>query len=252
MAIAHSVLTPVVLVPARTKGTYGVGEVITLGRTLHPGTATLADFGGALTWRVTKGRGVVTGNDNAGNATYTAPDIASEVTVSLLRNDTQARVASASFKVIAPSGVSFIRHVGPVLHTNGTASAGFRADNRLLPRGVSYQNIEIREGAFKGKGTGSYANEDGREHEVGAWGVGTVANGNQIAGFDTVRSDDTLAPFVPGTFEWYIPWSYRVLPAGTEHIFTYITHKEDINALGHVTITKGGVTVSANVGDPTA
>jgi hypothetical protein len=55
---------------------------------------------------------------------------------------------------------------------------------------------------------------------------------------------------VAGTFEWYIPWQYRVPPNGNAHTFEWITHKQEINALGRVSITKGGITVAFSVNDP--
>lgn len=255
MALAKPVLTPVVAIPNQlNRKKFGVGEVVTLSCVITGGT--IASFGGAISWRAVSGSGVVTGNDNLGNATYTAGSIGGSAKLEIIRNDTKAAIASVTMNIIAPTGIKFIR--GPnmgVLHTNGVAGAGFEAIQHLLPAGVSYQNIEIREGSFKAKATGSYAAEDGRDHATGAWGVGTVANGNVVAGFDTVRSADIAAPYVPGTFEWYIPWQYRVLPAikanDPPKTIEYITHKQEINALGHVTITKGGITVSANVGDPT-
>jgi len=255
MAVIKSVLTPQVAVvgqPNRKK--FGVGEIIDLSCIIRGGN--IADFGGLISWKVHSGGGAISGNDNAGNATYTAGDLGATVSLKVIRNDTKKDIHSVTIHIVAPTSIKFIR--GPnqgVLHTNGLAGAGFEAYQNLLPAGVSYENIEIREGSFKSKGTGSYKHEDARVHATGAWGVGTVSNNNQIAGFDTVRAGDVNPPYEKGTFEWYIPWQYRLIPAikanAPVHTISYITHKQEINSLGNVTITKGGITVSANVNDPT-
>lgn len=233
----------------RTKATYGVGEVINLGVRISPGTATVADFGGVLNWAVQSGGGAVTGNTGLGGAVYTAPDTEqSAVKLVLKRPDTQAIVFTTTIKIVRPTGVKFSRHDNVLLHTQGFAGAGFRADIQLLPTGVSFNNVQVREGSFKAKGTGAYANEEGREHATGPWM--NVANHNDVQGFDTVRSADTGAPYETGEFNWYIPWQYRV-GAGEAHLIDYVTHKQTVNQLGHVTILKGGITVSADVNDAT-
>lgn len=250
MALAKGTLTTPGGPVNRTKATYGVGEVINLGLTIHPPTATIADFGGALNWAVESGGGVVTGNTGLGVAVYTAPDTEQNaVKLVLKRPDTRAIVFRTTIKIVRPEGVRFSRNDNIILHTQGMAGAGFRADIKLLPNGVSFNNIQVREGSFKAKGTGAYANEEGREHATGVWV--NVANFNDVQGVDTVRAADTAGPpFEAGEFSWYIPWQYRV-GAGNPHLIDYVTHKQTINQLGHVTILKGGITVSADVNDPT-
>ena len=224
---------------------------------MHGAWGTIANFGGNLQWKVDSGGGVVAGNTGAGVATYTAPDKKSTVKLALFRNDNKAVVFTKTIMIVAPTGVKFSRHDGVTLHTNGMAGVGFRAHIKLLPNGVSFNNIEIREGSFKAQGSGSYANENGREHATGAWVP--VANFNHVGGaalgagavYDTVRAGDRAGPFEVGAFNWNIPWEYRVTPAGSAHVFDYVVHKQEINNLGNVTITKGGITLSANVNDPT-
>ncbi len=238
----------------RTPNTYGVGEVITLGCNLFPHGTTAAAFGGVLNWSVLSGGGAVTGNTGVGGAVYTAPDTASTVKLALSRADNMSILFRKTIKIVAPNGVQFSRHDAVTLHTNGMAGAGFRAHIKLLPNGVSFNNVQIREGSFKAKGSGAYANEEGREHATGAWVP--VANFNHVGGvggavFDTVRAADTAGPdFEAGEFNWNIPWQYRVAPAGDAHHIDYVVHKQTVNLLGHVTILKGGITVSADVNDP--
>lgn len=68
---------------------------------------------------------------------------------------------------------------------------------------------------------------------------------------DTVQSGSKGPPFSVGSFTWPIPWEFRV-GGGSAKAFTTVTHQQDADATGKVTISKGGTSVSKNASDPTS
>src|SRR6185503_6436464 len=182
-----------------------------------------------------------------GVATYTAGPITAEVKLHLVRAQPFSVVMTKRLWVKAPTTVRMVRANNTIRHTNGMAGAGFLAHMRLQPTGVSFSNIEVREGKFRGVASGSFAHENGREHQTGPWLA--VDAPNEVLGADHIDSGDVDAPFVSGRFDWNIPWEYRVGGGGTVRHIDYIVHWQTINAAGFVTIEKGGVQVSKAVTD---
>lgn len=68
---------------------------------------------------------------------------------------------------------------------------------------------------------------------------------------DTISTGDYLPPFSAGTFNWPIPWLFRVA-GGNEKEFTIATHHETVTATGATTISKGGVSETTQANDPTS
>ena len=100
-------------------------------------------------------------------------------------------------------------------------------------------SVNIHAGAFGSAATASgyWAGADGDVHATGPWA--TVVNFNEVNLNDDIHSDPPAAPYSKGLFEWPIPWEYRV-NGGRARKITIVLHKEECNALGHVTIWKGG------------
>ena len=168
---------------------------------------------------------------------------------------TSGHILSIPFNVIEPSGAYMQRETGTgIQHLQGKPSAGFKGRPFISPTDVSFIKIQVREGTCVGTGTGYYAYMNGRVHPNGSWvGVisGDTSNPSKVDGVDNIfsGSDGPAAPAI-GSFDWPIPWLFRV-SSGAEKQFTTLTHHQDSDAAGAVTISKGGVSVSANMNDPT-
>lgn len=159
------------------------------------------------------------------------------------------------FNVVEPSGVVMEQETGTgVLHIQGKPSAGFVGRAFIEPLDVSFTKIEIREGQCAGIGTGYYFYQNGANHRDGNWGaviVGTEQKPSKDSFVDTIQSgsDGAATPDV-GSFDWPIPWLFR-MGSGGEKQFTIVNHHHESDAAGRITISKGGVSVSANINDPT-
>ncbi|SEF24325.1 hypothetical protein ABL840_13095 [Variovorax sp. NFACC27] len=275
MAIVKTVLTPAVAVVNRTAGHYGIGEVIGLSVQVKPATSNIATFGG-ITWRRAGGvAGTLTlVNPAAGTATLTLGSTGGTMTLEAWSVNPLAKQATVNITVVAPNDVLFKRVAGGTIeHTQYQASAGFIGEADILPSGVSFANVEVREGSFHGVGSGAFANLNGINHPPGPWAgiVCTAATGNnQWQVYDQVRSGwgahrttPQGAPILDlqgrltyeaASFEWNIPWHYRIVgTVGNGVIFRYMLHKQTVNMAGRVTIKKhNSETCAANWGDPTS
>ena len=162
------------------------------------------------------------------------------------------------FEVVEPDGMVMERFPGTgIRHTNGTASTGFQARAYFSPHDVSFINIEVREGTCLATATGFIAaipGKNGEVHANGAWiGVqqGNAQRPSLWSAIDTISTGDYLPPFSAGTFNWPIPWLFRVA-GGNEKEFTIATHHESVTATGATTISKGGVSETTQANDPTS
>jgi hypothetical protein len=225
----------------------GIGERVTL--TAAPsGTYTWSVSGGG-TLSATSGNAIVfTAGDRAASGTITATNGSCTCTITLT--------------VVEPNGAHQVQF-GATLHTNGHASAGFRGITYLEPADVSFENIEVNEGNCNGVGTGFWASSTGDVHPAWpAWA--TVAGGSDATGsfvqgpnqtgptyWDCVSTDAGAGPWTVGTFLWPIPWEFRV-NGGPKKAFTTLNHQETLaGPSGQVTMSKGGVSVTAMPADPT-
>ncbi len=247
MATAKPIITPAVAVGSRTKNTYGVGEVLTLSCTLKPASATPVSLNG-VRWKVKTGQGRLTGLDQAGNGTFTCGQVAGNVKLELEAGTNGRKTTSlivVSFKVVAPTGGT-LRKTTNLNNPPGNAGTGFEGDIDLKPTGVSFNNIQFREGTCKGTGTGYYAGQT-PTHKVGVWA--NVHNGYRTDAFDTVSSGPLPGPYSKGLFAWPIPWQYRIVGTTKVYRFCVVNHVERMNATGRVEITKGGAKHAKNLND---
>src|SRR4051794_12647725 len=101
-------LTPVVAVPNRTAGKYGIGEVVNLSCVATPAGSNIAAIGG-VGYRITEGSGVLSGANTAlGTAVFTAAAKAGGVKISAYGlNQPDRTLAMAGFTIVAPTGLSF-------------------------------------------------------------------------------------------------------------------------------------------------
>jgi hypothetical protein len=203
-----------------------------------------------ITWTIT-GEGQI--NPITGHSTVlTAHERASTPTVMATVGGVSCAV---SFVVVEPSGVTMVREPGTnVWHVNGIPSVGFKARPYISPFDVSFVNILIREGMCVGTGVGYYSFYNGRVHEDGAFaGVipGDPVRPSKLAAPDLVQSGAVAGPPVEaGTFDWPIPWIFRV-GNGAEKQFAIVPYHLESDASGKATGSKGGHSESSNLNDPT-
>ncbi len=229
-------LAPLVVIANRVAGSYGIGEVVAVSCTVTGG-GTIAGLGG-VSYKITQGSGALAGAaPAAGTVTFTAAGKVETVKISAFgQNAPNQELAVAGLNIVAPTSLKFVKNSN-VFHTHGQADAGFRGNIFLQPPGVSYQNLEVREGEFKGVGSGYYAAQNNMVHPATAAAV-AIVNGNQVNGMDTIYSGNQGPPWSAGKFEWNIPWQYRIVGTNDWTTFAYANHVQEINALGAVSIGK--------------
>lgn len=274
--IIHSVSVNTKTTPSddfsgRSQTTYGVGEVVGLSFTTSP--SGYESRIGTPSWsgQTQAGTGLIT--QTGADGTFTAGDIADSVSIILSITDgpLKGKSYSKDRSVIPPSGVTYVR-TGSIIHQKGIAQAGFNAYTYFAPTYVSFSNVSeeeeytlAEEQAGKsgpvGVGIGSLSFKDGSVHHGGGYfqgGAGNISTGC-LFGIDTVTATNGNKPFATaGNFTWNIPRDYKVAGHNTVHsAYTSFVHhnqqsKTDKFANSITTISKGGITVSANQNDPTS
>ncbi|HEX8615120.1 MAG TPA: hypothetical protein VF800_27875 [Telluria sp.] len=228
---------------ARTK--VGVGERIKLKYSL--GNAAWTTSGGTLD------------NANGVSVILDAPDRAASVTVTATGGGCSVTLV---FTVIEPSAVLMERASGTnVWHVNGVPSVGIRTAIYLQPDTVSFKFVEICEDDCGGLVTGYFVGTplDGVRH--GTHGAGTwvpvsdavAGKGSEVIGNDTAQSGSCNfgTPYAGGTFDWPIPWMYRV-GTGAQATFTTVHQRFTIDAAGDMTVSKAGANGAAALSDANA
>lgn len=234
----------------RARTSVGVGERVRL---------TARGAVGAVTW--TKTGNSVLSSSSGSSVTLSADDRAETTTVTA-RDGACGCTAPLTFRVIEPSGVQMERGSGTGLwHRYGFASVGILNDVFITPDTVSFENIEVSEGDAVGVVTGFFVGTrlDGMHHAghgAGVWvpvGGPIAGHGSHVRGQDTAQSGNCSfrTPFAPGTFDWPIPWTFRV-GTGTPKSFTTVHQRFLIDAAGGMTVTKGGASGAAGLLDPSS
>ena len=274
-------VTPVDNFGGRSLTRLGVGEEVDLGFTTIP-ARTAASFGG-LTWVVKSGPGTFVNNPgNAGTGRLTMGETAGAVVLELRTVGAQPVLKlTKTLWVVEPTSSVMTRQPGTgIEHEQGVASAGFWGWVWLRPTEVSFYRCEWREGSATPKATGSMEltipataptsdskgqkagtkaelkSLKGARHPVmGDWNPvtrGHAVNGSRMDGHDNVNSVSLDPPFAAGTFDWDIPWLFRVIGSRNEKVYFTATHSEVVDAAGRMTISKAGVSISCNAADPTS
>lgn len=270
----NAVLTPADNFKGRSQTSYGVAEIVNLSVTTSP--AGYEGKIGTLRW---SGSGDGTTSDSGGGSgVFSAGDVAgsANIVLSVTSGPLNGKSYSKSRTIVAPSGVTLV-NTGDVLHTPGTASAGFYALTYLTPKDVSFSNIEEEEEYSaaewdagkvgpKAVTTGAYSipDLDNLPHKSGGYnraGSGNINTGCLIGGNDT--QDHVWSGKIPvpvsedGDFTWTIPRDYRVARPGSTVHSGYTTlvqhqHVTKTDAAGNTvtTIEKGGISVSATETTP--
>ncbi len=227
----------------------GVGKEVTL--TVKPASVP------NVTWQLTGTTGTSAVSPASGITTrLTAGDRACTPTAEA---STSGNTLSIAFNVVEPDGAVIEQRPGSgIWHVQGTPSAGFQGSPYISPFDVSFTAIQVREGAANGTGTGYYSFKNGNPHPDGAWESvvqGTAARPSKWDVFDTIGSGSFPGrPIAAGVFEWPIPWLFRVGAGGAEKEFTTMTHHQEADAAGTVTIRKGngGFSTTKALNDPSS
>ncbi len=227
----------------------GVGERVRLKITGATGTIKWTISGKSKLSTTTGSSIILTAHDRKESTTVEA-------------TDTCGCKLSKTFNVIEPSGVIMERVPGTnVWHTNNIPSVGIRTNIYITPDTVSFVNITISEDDCGGIVTGYFVGSslDGIRHAghgAGNW-VGlsnhVAGKGTQIRGQDTAQSGHCNfgTPYAAGTFDWPIPWLFRV-GSGASKLFATVHQGFTINASGDMTVSKAGANGSALLADPSS
>jgi len=240
-----TVETVAMLPTDRTRTTVGVGEKVKLTYSL-----------GSATWTVSKG---TLTSATGQTVTFEAPDQAATVTIKATGGGC---TCTLTFTVIEPTGVVMERQPGKgIQHTNGIPSVGIRTVIFLEPDTVSFQFIQISEDDCPGVVTGYFVGTplDGIRH--GSHGAGTwvpvgptiAGKGSRVVANDTAQSGHCNfgTPYSNGTFDWAIPWKFRV-GGGADKVFATVHQRFTIDAAGDMTVSKAGASGAAKLTDPTS
>lgn len=223
-------LTPRDNFAGHSRTRFGVGEIIDLDFFSLPPTPA-AGFGG-LEWQLVSGGGALTGVNNLGTATYTAPPTADTVQLDLrvAGGATAGRVISShTITIVIPTSVRMTEVAGSAPDfagaiAPGTWGAGFRANPFIRPRDVSFQGVMFGEGRVAAVVTpaGSFLSaRHGLVHAAGGLapgGTGNATTGTPVLAVDNIATAGGVTPrTVAGIsicgasdFLWAIPWEFSV------------------------------------------
>jgi len=248
-------LTPLDDFGQRNQTKYGLEEVVSLAFTTTPAGLSVAQIGG-LQW-TKSGVGAISNAGENGTADYDAQETAGAVTFTLAITSGPSLFENRSYSrtIIAPSGEYMVKFSN-VRHIINTCSAGFQAYIYLLPKDVSFANLEWREGSCAGAGNGFYGFMDEILHLTGDWALVNTSSGIslgcRIGANDTIYSGAQGPPYAPGDFNWPIPHEYKASD-GVIHQVSIANHNQVADVVGKCTIQKEGAgPVSKNAGDDTS
>jgi hypothetical protein len=232
----------------RKRNKIGVGEVVRL--TLKP------DSLPNPTWQLTGDYEFsILDTTTETTATLTAGSRVCSPTAEVMIN---GQHVSLQFPVVEPTGIVMRKKPGTgIEHTINIPSAGFIGSPYITPDDVSFAggDVWVREGICNPSiATGYYSYQSNKQHSLGNWKkvvVGDTVNPSKVDTDDGITSGNN-GPAVPapGVFEWIIPMSYNV-SGGVAKEFTHITHHQECDTAGTVTIQKDAGPFSAALGDPT-
>lgn len=226
----------------RSNTRFGVNELIFLDFfSLPPRPA--ADFGG-LEWHVTSGGGSLITFGLDGTGMYLAPDTAATVTLELrvASGPTTGRVVETEvISIVEPSALRLVPVPGSFPNFGGwgaptipagTWGVGFRGDEFIDPKDVSFQGVIFGEASVAGVVTpaGSFlAGRSGLIHPANTHGPG---RGGNITTGTPVAQDGVwhFGGVTPGSFMgiptcgasdflWAIPWEYQIGSGGARRPF---------------------------------
>lgn len=236
-------LTPNDNFTGRNQDKYGIAEKLTLAATISPSGLSATDIGG-LQWSFSGvGSLPIAGTDGTGS--YDAGGVGGNVTLqlSVIAGPSSGFSKTYPKTVIIPAGEYMVQATGTnIWHVQNTASVGFMGSSFVLPKDVSFSNIQRREGTATGTGTGFYSVINGLVHSIGTWFTVSGCNtttGCSVNNVDTVQAGARTGPYSSGDFTWPIPREYMV-GAGAATPYFIALHHQYVDVLGTCCIEKAG------------
>jgi hypothetical protein len=157
------------------------------------------------------------------------------------------QVCSIDMNVIAPASISMIKD-HEFVYPAGTAGAGMALEIRVHPRSVNFGWLSLKEDPGPATGVSGYfatraaAGMDLSHHPNPAFVRFTYNNAYR---FDSAFAAGLVAPWTAGAMRWRIPNRYRAFNStGAGRVFTRTLQTFAITALGTVTVTKQGRSVT--------
>jgi hypothetical protein len=148
--------------------------------------------------------------------------------------------------VIAPGNVTADK-LGESAFTAGEAGAGMFLKLIYNPLDVSFGNIQVKEVSGPATNVTGYFTRFSAvalRHNSGDSFFGIGSN-NRDSATDEASLGPIKAPFLAGTFDWLIPYNFRIgTDASTEAHFTDVTQAFQMAADGTITINKAGKSVT--------
>jgi hypothetical protein len=231
--IVFGTLTPFDDFAGRSHTRFGVDELIFLDFFSLP-AASAAAFGG-LQWVLVSGGGTLSALLPDGTGTYVAPPRAATVTLELrvASGPTTGRVVDRQIvSIVEPSALTLVPVPGSFPNFGGwgnppiaagTWGVGFRGDEFIDPKDVSFLGVNFGEGSVAGVVTpaGSFLSaRHGRVHPAnvhGPGGLGNITTGTPVsqdgvAHAGGVTPTGTAPHQICGTsdFLWAIPWQFWI------------------------------------------
>jgi hypothetical protein len=209
---------------------------------------------------------------SAGSGTYVAGATGGGVTLTLSITSGISSPASRTISkvIIAPTLGYEILSDGRTYHNQGTDSVGFYAYFAVNPNNVSFQYVEMRETDCKpSTATGFLAVYANTYHMGGAnpvvsdffpltfsalQGAWESKPEYDQVGFNRPLDQTKYPPngYGAGNVQWQIPWNFTVTngPPNNSALINDVLQQGTTDTAGNATISKGGVSKTANVNDP--
>jgi hypothetical protein len=241
----------------RSTTRFGLEERITLSYGVTP-AVTLTQIGG-LQWKVLSGGGTMAAT-TSGTVTYTAPESPDAVILKLevQTGPSKGGGPTESIIIVAPSDAYMTKIAGTNLkHVHDSWSVGFLGNIYLLPKDVSFRNLQFFEGATLGVGSGWLSDFGGTPHPQSAVSR-PITSGNILTGCRVVAEDNAYSgakfptltsPYANGVWYWDIPWFY-VTSSNAAVRFMTARQNHTSDASGKAIITKGGASFQRIPSDP--
>lgn len=251
----EGVTTPVDNFANRSQYFYGIAEHVNLSFTASP--AVTAGQAGGLEWKLAVGVGTVSAN-SAGTGVFDAGALGGTVCLKLevLSGPSEGLGPQYARYVVAPWG-AYMQQMPNTLvwHINGYYSVGWRGHAYLMPKDVSFTNIDFREGECWSTATGYLAVYHHVQHVPTTNWLdvldGNATDGCRVDSYDQCEMFNPDPNWADGDFNWPIPWQYRV-DGGSPVQIIIANHHATSDSNGTAVLEKRGLSKSTVPSDPSS
>jgi hypothetical protein len=237
-------LTPNDNFTGRSLEKFGIHERITLGFSLNPTGLSASQIGG-IRWQQNSGSGNLADALDDGTGRYDVADSPGSAALQLkiLNGPSKDQGPTKNVTVVAPSGGYMTG--SDTWHVQFYWSVGFCGTIYILPKDVSFLNLQFKEDEIGATATGWLTFLNGVGHSPG--GSSAITSGNINTGAYVYRPDQVRTgayggpgtSYAAGNVSWEIPWNYAV-EGGAWHLFATATQAATSTSTGKATISKAG------------